>query len=280
MNILLTNWTLKGFGGSERWTYDLSAALQRYGGHSVHYFTLEKGIISDELELLHCWEHKESNQYDLIIANHYSCIERLKHRKEPIYQVIHGLTPTEERPHPRANRYFVVSEEIKQGLNLGEVVRNSVDLEWYRARPYPANFRALCLCQGEPAQKKVLEACQEQGIEVNIHTKHHDPVWHMRRLITRHQLVFGAGRGIVEAMACGRQVLVCDERHYYPGGLLNLDMEDARNHNYSGRGTKSQPLTVSALLSAIDHTLKNPQNTRAIAEKYHNIKEVVRVLTT
>ena len=80
-NILIANHQLKFVGGSETFTYTLIEALKNKG-YSVEYFTFFKGITSDKIEQNLSVNFMSKKRYDLILANHYTCVRYLS-RKGP-----------------------------------------------------------------------------------------------------------------------------------------------------------------------------------------------------
>lgn len=83
-------------------------------------------------------------------------------------------------------------------------------------------------------------------------------------LIAPATVVIGVGRVILEGMASAKPVVVAGEAGFM--GLLtpeNLDL--ARRHNFSGRGTE-QPTRADLITAAIERVLKNPEHAVSLGE--------------
>ena len=216
--ILVANHHLDSVGGSETFTYAIIEALT-LRGYEVEYFTFSKGITSDKIEHDLGVRFMSKCRYDLILANHHPCIDVLSH-KGIIIQTCHGVFHELECPSKYADGYVSISEEVKQHIAKSkfesELIHNGINCDRYKSyKPVAKKLSSvLSLSQSKLANKKIEEACSQLGIKFNKLNKFVNPIWYVEDLINEADLVIGLGRSAYEAMACGRAVVVYDQRDY------------------------------------------------------------------
>ncbi len=166
----------------------------------------------------------------------------LPQAKHKVY-VCHGVMLWQDAPITRRARYVAVSEEVQEFLGKrrveSTVVRQPVDLTRYVQGPAlrARNPRALSFSQA-PAEIDVIQAaCDAAGFEL---VKPADTeLWDIVPLLHSVDVVIGTGRGLCEAMACGRAAIVCGR--YGCDGLLSPEnFEGPLSHNLSGRATRGE----------------------------------------
>ena len=257
MNILVTNNHLKTYGGSETFTYTLIEELCRLG-HHLEYFTFEKGLTSNKIEQnlnVHFFSRKK---YDLILANHNSCITFLRKiisHKTTIIQTCHGIYPELEQPSNLANLHISISEEIqKHLLTLGyasKIILNGINTNRFdnKTSINKELKTVLSLSQSEQANSEIEKACNLLNIQLLKLNKFKNPIWKVEEEINKADLIVGLGRSAYEAMACGRAVLIYDNRPYsksYADGYVTSEiLPYIIKNNCSGRFYKKELDTVS-----------------------------------
>lgn len=242
MNILCTNFNLINPGGSETFTYTLSKELARRG-HEVEVTAFLAG------EFMERFTHAKLNpqpgpEYDLMLVNHAPCLQELRNVKGRKILTCHGTLGV-ENPTSGADRYVAISEEVQRHMKTAgyeaEVIFNGVDCERFRPiNPINKHLTSVySLCQGEQANDMVKEACRIAGWQFSDKRG-----FDVEQYINESDLVVSLGRGVYEAMACGRSVLVFDSRHYMGllgDGLLTWDnIEESKRFNCSGRAFKKR----------------------------------------
>lgn len=241
--VLVANHRLDAVGGSETFTYALIEALKNKG-YSVEYFTFFKGVTSDKIEQNLGVKFMSKKWYDLILANHYTCIRFLS-RKGPIIQTCHGIFPKLEKPSPYADGFVSISEEIKTHIlkkgYKSKLILNGINCNRYSSKT-PINNElknVLSLSQSKVANAKIESVCKEIGVNFKKLNKHVNPIWNVEDLINEADLVVGLGRSAYEAMACGRPVVIYDERDYNSSkadGYMTTDLiSKCVANNCSGR---------------------------------------------
>ncbi len=249
MKILLANLILESFGGSEMWTYTMAQTLKKMG-HEVELFSLNMGTFAHKyLADFRLYDVAPTYPYDLQIINQNWCLDALK--ENPGYKIAnsHSYFLEVERFHRGANQYVSVSEEIKdieakRGFE-SVVIGNAIDCERFSpTKPIHDKLTKVLYLTKDNTDvfPKIKEACDELDIEVITPDK---PVFNIQDYINDVDCVIGIGRGLLEAMACGRNVVSADYRFWMQGffgaGLITPDNYDkAKYAMFSGRNMRIQ----------------------------------------
>ncbi|MGV0752711.1 UDP-glycosyltransferase [Empedobacter brevis] len=248
MRVLVANHKLSTISGSETFTYTLVEELKRRN-IEVEYFTFHKGITSNKIEEELKVEFMSKNRYDLILANHNTCVKEL-YSKGFIIQTCHGIYPKLEQPSIYADAYIAISNEIQNYLSsLGFpslLVKNGINLNRYvsKKRIQPNIKRILSLCHSDTANSMIKEAISKNNLNIELleFNKYKNPVWNIEDYINDVDLVIGIGRSLYDAIACGRNVICFDARNdymdSYGDGYLNENIYGSINYNCSGRFSK------------------------------------------
>jgi hypothetical protein len=281
MRILLTNHGLHAVGGSETFTYTLARALLRRG-HAVTCFSPYTGAIAKrfvEGGIAVCSRLEELDEPDVIHGHHRleSLLVRARFPKAPLVVVSHGVLPWQEQPARSllaAHRVVAVSEEIQQHLaaTLGRdahefpLVRNGVDLVRFQPPgPVARRPRRLLVLSNKMDRGKldvIRAACEPRGISVEVcgHAAGGEPRWDVEVPIARADVVVTLGRGVLEALACGRNAIV----HDYQGGdglITPGNFHELRRKNFSGR-THARHFSAEELGLLLDEA--TPENAAAL----------------
>lgn len=254
MKILITNHWLKKLGGSETFTYTLAGALVK-AGHKVELFTNVHGLVSNRIasDFNIPWvPDPKTRHYDLILANHNTCVKQLVGHKTKIIQTCHGTTPQLEQPSTFANEHVSISAEIAEHLTkLGfhsHIIRNGIDCNRFKP-DIKINKKiktVLSLSQSDELNTLLGAMFARYQIKFITLNKFKNPVWDVEKYINQADMVVSLGRGAYEAMACGRPVLILDKRRYQSllgDGLLTPDNIDHSSHyNCSGRALRLKDL--------------------------------------
>lgn len=242
VSVLVANHSLCNYGGTESYSYSIIKELVERG-IDVEYFTFHRGIISEKIEKDFGINFMSKKNYSFIFANHKTCVEHLFVRGFTI-QTCHGVFPILEQPSFFADKHISISEEVKNHLFIKgfktQIIRNGIDTSrFYSKNNINENLKIiLSLCHGEKANELIAKACGELGISLITKSKYLNGVWNIEKLINDADLVIGLGRSVLEAMSCGRPVIVYDSRHYMEqladGYIFNC-IEESKENNFSGR---------------------------------------------
>lgn len=289
LNILVGTNHLDRTGGTESFTYSLIKALIELS-HNVEYFTFSKGVISNLIEKELNVSFKTKNKYDLILANHNTIVKKL-HKYGYIIQTCHGIYPELEQPSPFADYYVAISEEVQQYLlskgYFSSLIRNGIDCSTFKPeRPLNKTpIKILSLCQSVKAHEVVESACKALKIDFLRADKFIDNTLSVPKLINQADIVVGLGRSAYEAMACGRPVIVFDNRSYINknlgDGYLPDNLALSVNYNCSGRALNKIFEVNDLILEIARYDLNHGQvvlqyaqtqlNSKIQAQKYINL---------
>ena len=140
MKILITNFALDVFRGSEVWCYAMASELKRRG-HIVDIYTPMPGKFANEFEKLGCKFVKTGN-YDLILDNH----REVKKDKFTgfIIHTCHGIIDGEKRMDDVIN--VAVSKKIAEKWNTDYIIPNGIDLNRFYPKTEPRKeIKKYCL---------------------------------------------------------------------------------------------------------------------------------------
>ncbi|RTZ07238.1 UDP-glycosyltransferase [Flavobacterium sp. GSP27] len=241
-SILIASNHLVQTGGTETYTYAIIKELLARG-FDVEYFTFMKGDFSTKMEKELGVKFLSKKKYDLILANHNTCVEVLMGFGF-IIQTCHGVYPPLEQPSLCANFHIAISQEVQNHLAIkgfvSVVIMNGIDTSKFYSKKNLNKVlkNVLSLCQSEDANKFLQRVCDTLGITLFYLNKNTNPVWNVEDLINDVDLVIGLGRSVYEAMACGRPVIVYDSRAYFESfsdGYVVNRLSTSLSHNCSGR---------------------------------------------
>jgi glycosyltransferase involved in cell wall biosynthesis len=280
MNILVTNNQLNRIGGSETFTFTIIEELIKQG-HDVEYFTFVNGFVSNKIEELLGVSFMSKDRYDLILANHNTTVNKL-YKKGFIIQTCHGIFPKLEQPSPKANAYVSISQEVQDHLaKLGFpsiLIHNSINLERFRSKN-KINKQVqtvLSLCHSEEANSFVKDVCIELGLKFKQAYKYKDPVWNIENKINKSDLVVGLGRSAYEAMACGRPVVIYDNRKYFPScgdGYVKEILGFSIKNNCSGRYLNKRYLKSDFIQEVLKYDPFDSEYLRKFTERELDVKK-------
>ena len=274
MNILLFNVHLYGYGGSELWTHTMYHQLKK--DHNVSVYTKYPGIISAQLNTV----TKPPKDIDVIIGAHWVHMKKEGlHKLAPIILVSHSFFLEVERFERGAAKYVAISDEIARIRKKYNptVIYNPIDFKVYRPIKPPRKrlTKVLYLSHGgRKADNIIKEACEEYGVEYLQFDKRRID---LSGYINEADMCIGIGRCAIEAMACGRSVIIGDWRNYQQefsgSGLLMPDELDAcRGHNYTGRHNP-KALTKQDLINYFEMYLADTSYVDAV-KRHHDVEVV------
>lgn len=248
MRILVATNHLQHLGGSETATYSIVEELASRG-HNITVFTFVHGEVSSRIcKYAQVLDEDLKDRYDLILVNHNTCLKYLDGIKGFKIFTSHGVAPDLEQPIPGADAYVSISKEVETHLRkLGfesTIIHNGVNCNRFidRTAISPKLNRVFSLCQDPSATEMVRSACSIVGAEL-IHTDSGKPEWEIEKYMNKADLIVSIGRGVLEGMACGREVLIYDNRSWsnnsphQGGGIVRGEMIDqVLETNMTGRG--------------------------------------------
>lgn len=269
LRVLLTNIVLCGRSGTETYTRDLALELQRRG-HVPTVYSPDPGVVGDELRAdgVRVVAHlNDELPPDVIHGHHHveamSAVFRFP--GVPAVFVCHGPRGWHDRPpiHPRVRAYVAVDEPCRDrfpadGVDRARVrvIPNSVDLDRFKPRgPLPEKPRRALLFSHYAAEHThlpvVREACRRAGLELDVAgLAAGNSCARPEDVLGSYDIVFGKARCVLEAMAVGCAVVLCDQ--VGAGPMVRADRwAEMRPLNFGFRACVN-PLTPEALLAEIE----------------------------
>lgn len=224
MRILLATNHLRVVGGSETWTFTMAREMMKRK-FDVDVFTLQPGALANLLRDKIRINPKLKKEYDLILVNHNTSLNHIRKAGIKGFKILvcHGIHMELEQPTKGADRYVAISEEVSQHLEdkgfENTIIRNPVDCEKFKP--------VLPISQGEPNSVLMMsnstagvhlarKACEQLNLRFTFVSMHY-PRFDIENLINFVDLVVSLGRGCYESMACGRNVIIFDQRYYMEG---------------------------------------------------------------
>ncbi|MFD2892892.1 glycosyltransferase [Flavobacterium chuncheonense] len=241
-SVLVANNHLDYFGGSETFTFALIEGLLAKG-FDVEYFTFVKGNFSKLIEQKLNVGFMSKDSYDLVLANHNTCVRFLKD-KGLVVQTCHGIYPDLEQPSIFADFHVAISQEVANYLAVkgfpSAIIMNGINTDrFYSKKALNDNLKSvLSLCHSESANSFLKDVCDELKVDFLCIEKFENRTWEIEDLINKSDMVVGLGRSAYEAMACGRPVIIYDQRPYaesFADGYVVDKLANSLVNNCSGR---------------------------------------------
>jgi len=230
MELILSTYGLKGFGGSETYLLTTAEHLERLG-HRVTLTAVELGPMADKARArgVRVAEYPEAlpDGPDAVLVQDGVTSLELANRfpDTPQLFISHADAIDFQAPPQLAG---AVSGVVVFNDRVAERVRGSaldvdvwrlrqpIDVDWFSpdgvARSRPQRLLAFSNYLRGPRRAFLHAACADLDIELvqvgHPAGVHHDP----RRAILEADIVVGYGRSILEAMACGRAAYVFDHK--------------------------------------------------------------------
>ena len=243
MDILIST-ALLNYTGVPTYTLTLYNQLVARG-HKVVVYSPEGGALAARMNTISSLLLAE--RPDVILAQHGTLAREMRNKwlDTPMIFTSHGILPELEQPPVdiHIDKYIAVSEEVL--LNLAsyditnvQIVRNFIDTDRFHCtKPVsekPKRLLFLSNFKRWRTYETIQKACKIMGIEFRHlgYTSH--PKYNVEDYINEVDIVISLGRGVLEAMACCRPVIVFDRRR--GDGYINKDTyRRSRMNNLSGR---------------------------------------------
>ncbi|MDB5431350.1 MAG: hypothetical protein JWP35_2466 [Caulobacter sp.] len=266
MNVLITNIVLSGRTGTEIVTRDLALGLLR-AGHSPTIYTPSPGALAETLReagvpVVSDIDAVEETP-DVIHGHHNSATATAVARfpDTPALFVCHDLFAWHDTPPllPSIRRHVAISEGFRRRLTaegvpqaLTRVVLNGIDLDRFRPGPPPPArpARALAFAKNAEHLAAVEAACARLDITLDvIGTAVGRIDAAPEQLLPGYDLVFASALSAIEAMACGRPVVVCDGRGL--AGFVDMARYEGWRAENFGLAVLTQALTPDTVAAEI-----------------------------
>src|SRR3990167_1796407 len=286
MKILLMSPWQEFFPGTEQHVYTMSEELKRLG-HEVSVFTFLKKTMWAMMSTLgvELLEDEIPDKFDLAIINGNNCLIKAPKSAFKIF-ISNGVVPSVEYPIPGADRCVSISEEVQGNLKKygyeSILIRNGVNCNRFNpTKKIGKKLKTILLVNNQISQERpdfqmINQVCNEMGlILLPIGLSCGTSQWEMERWMNESDLVISMGRGVYEAMPCGRNVIVSGYGRMV-GSVNNKTYPEYLKFNCAGRNI--HPLLTKENLKAEFQKYSQEQGdkNRKLALKYNNIENTVQ----
>lgn len=255
VNCLLATHHYFEYTGSETYLLTLAQALRALGHRPYLYSPYLGGAVARETRRLGIAVADRLDRFAGVpfevahVSHNLTAYQvRRAYPDLPMVFVSHGVVPFLEQP-PVANlnifAFVAVSEEVAENLAARgipradiRIVRNFVDTERFRpgAPIAPRPRRALILSYRMDGDTE--ERIRRAASKIRMRVRRVGRGRRLKRNVIHHiraaDLCITGGRGVLEAMACGRAVIVHDYRHG-DGMITRENVSEIATCNFSGR---------------------------------------------
>ncbi len=277
MDILIST-TLLNYTGVPTYTLTLYNQLEKRG-HSVTVYCPTDGKLSPLMNTISNLDF--AGWPDVILAQHNTLAREMREKWPdiPMIFISHGILPDLEQPPTdiKIDKYIAVSEEVM--LNLmsygidAKIVRNFVDTDRFYCKEPVRDKPERLLFISNFKRWKTYETIQKSCKIMDIGFRHlgftSHPKYEVEDYINQSDIVVSLGRGIIEAMACGRPVIVFDRRR--GDGYINEGTyRRSRMNNLSGRAYSLECKSKIIMGEIRKYNPDDGVTNRNIVLRYHN----------
>lgn len=284
MRILTSSKTLD-YAGLPTFTLTMYNEFVRRG-HNVIVYSPLGGRLESKMNVI-----KDIDKLpvpDVIIAQHNTCAIELRKKFPNIHMVFysHGLLPEIEQP-PKVpmDYYFVINEEVRKNLinkkipkGKIEIVRDFIDIEKFKPeKPINEQLEKVLFISNYRKSKNfraVDGACKLLRVDLKCCGATYGRCFDIEEEINKVDLVISWGRGILEAMSCGRAVLSFDKEEG-DGYITPETYFTAREDNFSGRIYKHNFNEKSLAKEMLKYNSACAGINRELVLFYHNAQKGV-----
>jgi hypothetical protein len=269
LQVLIANFCMDGFTGTELFVRDLALELLRQG-HTPVVYTSSVGGASDELSTAGIHVATSLRRLDfrpyIIHGNHrFETLSAIRHFPDtPALYICHDHQDWLSKPplHSHILRYFGVSDLCLTRLRTSGIpehkisrIYNFVDLQRFMPRPPLPEQPGRALVFSNYAATEtylpiVAEACRQADLELDVVGKGAgNPVERPEKILGQYDIVFAKAKAAMEAMAVGNAVVLCDFGGIGPI-VTSADFARLRDMNF-GYQALAEPHTPENLLRQI-----------------------------
>ncbi len=280
MNILSSSYTLD-LAGVPTFTLTMYKEMIKRGNNITIYSPMG-GKLEKEMKVIK--DVRKLPKADVIIAQHTPCATILKKTfpNTPIIFYSHGLLPEVEQPPSfPADFYFVINEEVKKNLedhNISPkkiaIVRDFIDVERFKPiKPIGKTLKNVLFISNYKKWKnyyRVSSACRKLGLNLVCLGSPYGRRSDIETAINEADLIISWGRGILEAMSCGRAALSFD-RFEGDGYINEKTYFEARQDNFSGRVFKYTFDRHTLADEILKYNADDGEKNRNLVLKYHEV---------
>ena len=221
--LLITNHALMDFRGSETYCYTLAKELSK--NHQVFVYTPKQGTVSKRMSEFATIIDEPKGEFDLILYNHNNTISDEFIAKCKIYTT-HGIFHKLEKPANNMDIYVAVSNEVAKYYKeyKPNVIYNGIDLQKFSEINNSNKKKHVLYSSSSKSNLSFLLrlASYSLGLRYKRIGRKRNRRDDVIKDIEWADIVVGLGRTAMEALACGKKVIVADKRPYSNFGMDGL----------------------------------------------------------
>lgn len=279
MKILIANSEMENFfGGTQTWTITMVKVLRSLG-YTVHF----TGINGKIHKLFQPDFQPLLKQYDLLIANGNTTLRTFSKIAPVKILVSHGILPSIEQPIKGADIILGVSEEVElniisKGFKCNGIIRNPIDLSKFKTSNPVKEIKTI----GFLDRRRKFPFIDKLSSKYEIIQIGNPPTPNIKEELDKCDLVVARGRGIYEAMALSKNVIVSGNNsgrsnniEFMDGFVDNSTFYDYRKNNCSGRYNKIHVKNVDMFLEEINKaSIEQGYNNRELMQKNNDARAI------
>jgi len=287
MDILIST-NLLNYTGVPTYTLTLYNQLIKRG-HRVTVYCPTGGRLASYMNTIYSLDF--AGWPDVILAQHNNLAREMRKKWPdiPMIFISHGILPDLEQPpiDIKIDKYIVVSEEVlfnlaSYNVTNVKIVRNFIDTDRFYCkepvRDKPERLLFISNFKRWKTFETIKKSCKIMDIEFRHLGFTSHPKYEVEDYINQSDIVISLGRGVLEAMACGRPAIVFDRRR--GDGYINRDTyRRSRMNNLSGRAY-SLDCKTKVIMGEIKKY--NPDdgvmNRHIVLEHHNHVKAVDTIL--
>ncbi|RJR28667.1 hypothetical protein C4564_04545 [Candidatus Microgenomates bacterium] len=251
-------------------------------GHSITVYSPLGGKLETQMNTV-C-EPQDAEAPDIIVAQNNICAETLRETfpNIPLIFYSHSIwVEMEQPPTFSADKYIAINETVAKnmqykGVNTKKItiIRDFVDTKRFSPTiPIHNKLKNVLFVSNYKKWnnfKAVSRACEKIGANLHCVGSPYGRSENIEKEINKADLVISWGRGIIEAMACGRAVVSFDK--LMGDGYIDEEKYfSARRDNFCGYLSQHDFNSVDALAAELlKYDAKSAEVNRGLATKYHN----------
>lgn len=298
MKILIVNHCLYNYAGTENYVFEIANYFVE-SENEVFIFSPLVGrraysLVSKKVCIVNDLKKIRKEKFDIIHAHHNktSILTRIFFPNIPMIFLSHGILPSLEQPPCRninITFYGAVSEEVQENVSRKcgikkediTIIRNFVDFEkFYLKKNLNIKLKKVLVLSNHyvgDARKNIETVCSEMGLLLVHVGLPNNSVTNVEDYINDADIVITLGKGVLESLACKRNVIVYD-KHGCDGFMTKELYYESRKNNFSGRRYGNQINQEALKVLFGKYSSDNYKEVYKIIKEEHSIEIVCKRL--
>lgn len=284
---IMTSSAVMDHSGTPTYTLTMVRELEERG-HNVTVYCPGGGRLFDAVNAIADCDLDTVESPDVIVAQHNTCAQVL-HDQFPGVPFIfssHGVLPgVDQPPEFEADWYITINEDgrenmITKGVPKDRItlVRDFIDTTHFQPKTLPdTTLRRVLYISNFKKWKThtvITRACAELGLKLKACGAPYGRCLDIKEDINQADLIISIGRGILEAMSCGRPVVSYDRRR--GDGYLTPEVYmESRTRNFAGEKARHRFDRFGLIDELKRYDPEDGQINRQLILDYHDCRQGV-----